>query len=105
MDKPVTTRLPKDFVSKLKEIAEKEHVDMSTAIRKLLFEAIKEWRIKYALEQYKEGKFSFGQLARFSEVSVWDVPKLLREHKLPLNYDREELERDLRNIGWKKKKQ
>lgn len=102
MDKPITTRLPKEFVKKLKEISEKEHIDMSTAIRKLLFEAIKEWRIKYALEQYKEGNFSFGQLARFAEISVWDVPKLLMKHKIPLNYDVEEFRKDIETIKkWK----
>ena len=66
---------------------------------------MKEWKIKYALEQYKEGNFSFGQVARFAEVSAWDVPLLFKKYKVYINYDKEELERDLRNIGWKKKKQ
>jgi|SRR3989338_8858424 len=103
MDKPITTRLPEDFVSKIKEISEKENIDMSTAIRKLLAQAIKEWKIEYALEQYSKEKFSFGQAAEFAEVSVWDFPVLLKQHKIPLNYDLEELEKDLKTIGWKKK--
>lgn len=105
MDKPITTRLPEDFVSQLKEISEKEHLDMSAVIRRLLAKAIREWRTQYALEQYREGNFSFGQLATFADVRVWDVPSLLRKNKIHMNYDLEEFERDLRNIGWKKKKQ
>ena len=103
MDKPITTRLPEDFVSKIKEISEKENIDISTAIRKLLAGAIKEWKIEYALSQYSKGEFSFGQAADFAEVSVWDFPSLLKNHKVPINYDLEELEEDLKTIGWEKK--
>lgn len=104
MDKPVTTRLPEDFLSNLKDAAAKENVDVSTLIRKLLAKAMKEWKIQYALEQYKEGEFSFGQLAEFAEVSVWDIPELLKKHKMQVNYDKEELEKDLKFIRkWKGK--
>lgn len=103
MTKTITTRLPDEFVAKLKLIAEKEHLDTSTVIRKLLAEAIEEWRKDYAVEQYKKGEFSFGQLASFAGISVWDVPKLLSEKKVPFNYDEEELKADLKAIKWKKK--
>jgi len=57
-----------------------------------------------ALEQYKNRNFSFGQLARFLEISVWDVSKLLKENKIPLNYDVREFKRDLKTIEkWKNK--
>ena len=103
MDKPVTTRLPQDFVFKIKEISEKENIDMSTAIRKLLTLAIKEWKIRYALEQYSKEEFSFGQASEFAEVSVWDFPRLLKKYKVNINYDKEELKEDLKTIGWQKK--
>lgn len=105
MPKTITTRLPDDFVKKLKQISEIEHIDTSAVVRRLLAEAIKEWRKDYAVEQYKKGDFSFGQLAEFAGISVWDVPNLLMEKKVHLNYDKEELARELKNIGWKKKKQ
>ncbi len=65
--------------------------------------SLDEWRKSYAVEQYKKGEFSFGQLARFAGISVWDVPALLQEKKVHLNYDEEELEVDLKNIGRKNK--
>ncbi len=58
----------------------------------------------YAVEQYKKGEFSFGQLASFVGISVWDVPALLKEKGAYLNYDEEELEADLKAIKWKKKR-
>lgn len=103
MTKIITTRLPDEFVSQLKQIAEKENLDTSSIIRRLLATAITEWRKNYAIEQYKKGEFSFGQLAKFAGISVWDVPALLKEKKVYLNYDEEELEADLKAIKWKKK--
>lgn len=103
MTKTITTRLPDDFVKNLKQIADKEELDTSAVIRRLLAKAINEWKKDYAIEQYKKGEFSFGQLASFAGISVWDVPALLKEKGAYLNYDKEELERELKNIGWKKK--
>ena len=103
MAKTITTRLPDEYVSGLGEIADIEKLDISAVVRKLLARAMDDWRKDYAVEQYKKGEFSFGQLAEFAERSVWDVPKLLKEKKVHLNYDVEEFKRDLRNIGWKKR--
>ncbi len=98
MGKILTTRLPEKFVKNLKKISEVEEVDTSTTVRKLLSSAIAEWKKNYAVEQYKKGEFSFGQLAEFAEISVWDVPELLKQKKVPLNYDEEELAKDIKLI-------
>ena len=101
--KITTARLPNEIIKNLKEIAEKEKLDTSSVIRRLLAKAIEEWRIDYALEQYKKGEFSFGQLAKFAEISVWDIPLLLKGKRVHLNYDLEEFEKELKNIEWKKR--
>ena len=103
MNKTITTRLPKEFVLWLKKIAKIEKDDTSGVIRKLLYKAIIEWKKDYALEQYKKGEFSFGQASKFAEVSVWEFPSLLKEKKVLLNYDEEELEADLKAIKWEKR--
>ena len=45
-----------------------------------------------------KGEFSFGQAANFAEVNIWDLPELLKQNKIPINYDEEELEEDLKTI-------
>jgi len=103
MAKTITTRLPDEYVNGLGKIAKIEKIDTSGVIRKLLAKAIEEWKKDYAIEMYKKGEFSFGQAAKFAEISVWDFPNLLKEKKIPLNFDLEELESDLKTIKWKKK--
>jgi len=102
MAKTITTRLPDEFVIGLREIANIEKVDTSAIVRKLLAKAIEEWKKDYAVEQYRKGKFSFGQSVRFSGVGVWDFPILLKEKKVLFNYDIEDLEEDLKTLKWKK---
>lgn len=104
MAKTITTRLPDEYVSGINQIAVIENLDTSSIVRKLLAKSISEWKKDYAVNQYAKGIFSFEQAAKFSELSVWDFPQLLLEKNVPLNMDEEELEADLRAIGWKAKK-
>lgn len=101
MESTITTRITKDMDKDLIIVAKTEYLDKSTVIRRLLAKSLEEWKIEYALKMYKEGKFSTEQTAKFANVSVWRLFDLLKEKKIPLNYDMEELERDLKNIKWK----
>ncbi|MBI2631422.1 UPF0175 family protein [Candidatus Pacearchaeota archaeon] len=104
MSKTITTRLPDEYVNGLKEIEKKENLDTSSVVRRLLAFAIAEWKKNYAIEQYKSGEFSFGQTAKFAGISVWDLPLLLKQKGIHLNYDLEELKNDLKTIKWKEKR-
>lgn len=103
MTKTITTRLPDEYVDRIGKIAKIEKTDTSGVIRKLLAIAIEEWKKDYAAEKYKRGEFSFGQAVKFAEISPWDFPQLLKERKIALNLDLEELKSDLDAIKWKKK--
>lgn len=103
MAKTITTRLPDEYVLGLGKIARAEKLDVSSVVRKLLASAISDWKKNYAAERYIDGDFSFEQAAKFAEISVWDFPNLLKQKKVSINYDEEELESDLKTILWKKK--
>lgn len=103
MAKTITTRLPDEYVKGIGKIALIEETDTSGVIRKLLARAIAEWKKDYAVEMYKKGEFSMGETAKYAEISIWDFPNLLKEKKVQLNLDIEELESDLKTIKWKKR--
>jgi len=56
----VTTsvRLPKEIVEEIEKLSKEEGIDKGTLIRKLIAESLKEYKIKRALELYREGKDS-----------------------------------------------
>ncbi len=90
----ITTRLPQELVKEISEASQVEHLGKSEVLRRLLVQGMQQWRIHKALEFYQSGVFSFGQATRFAKVSVWKFSDLLKEYKVPLQLDAEELEQE-----------
>jgi len=57
-----------------------------------------EVKLLVALELYREGKVSLGKAAGIAGLSVREFLYELRTRGIPINYDLEELEEDLRTI-------
>jgi predicted HTH domain antitoxin len=101
MEQPLTTRLPKEMLMSLKELSKIENIDTSTTVRKLLVRAIKDWKIEYALEKYKNGTFSLGKAAEFADISVLEFIESLKAKRVLLNYDNDELSKDIKSaLEW-----
>ena len=97
MGKIITTRLPDEFVERLNYIAQQEGIDVSTVIRRLLTNAIKEWKIMTALENLRVNKFSIGKAAEFADVNLWEMLDLAKENSLNwTGYNEEDLKKDLK---------
>src|SRR3989338_6985286 len=96
----ITTRLPKELLGEIEKASKLERLGKSEVLRRLLADGLGQWRIRKALQLYAEKALSFGQAARFAKVSVWRFTDLLKEHQVPLQLNREELEQEFRSIGW-----
>jgi predicted HTH domain antitoxin len=100
MDRPVTTRLPEDFLARIKELAEKENLDVSAVIRRLLARALEEEKFKAILEKISRHKISIGKAAEILNISIWEIMEITKENNLDwTEFDKEELERSLKIIG------
>lgn len=95
-----TTRLTKELERDLSLVARTEYLDKSAVLRRLLADALSSWKKKRALALYQDGTYSLEQAAHFTKLSLWAFYDLLKEKKIPLTYDKEELQRDLRNMKW-----
>ena len=103
MDRPITTRLPEEFVLKIQELAKKENLDTSAVIRRLLARSLKDEREKSVLEAIDNHKMSIGRAAKELNISLWDVLDLAKRNNINwTGYDEEELEHDLEIIGLKR---
>ena len=103
MSDVITTRLPNQLDKDLTVVAKTEHLDKSTVVRRLLSRSISEWKKEHAVKLYTEKIYSTEQAAHFASLSIWEFFDLLKQRKVPSTYDVEELERDIRNIGWNKR--
>ena len=93
----VGTRLPTALVRDLEAIEEVEQSDRSTTVRKLLYRAIRDWKLDHYSKLYGEGKLTLARAAREAEISLWEMMDYVRKKKISAQYDLEDLERDLKS--------
>lgn len=94
----IASRVPSDLVAELKRIEEVEHVDRSTAVRRLLYWAVREWKLDYAAKLYRENRVTLARAAEEAGVSVREMMEYFRQRKVPMQYDLEDFEHDLKGI-------
>ena len=58
----------------------------------------KEIKLLISLELYREGRISLGKAAELAGLSIEELLYELRKRDIPINYDLEELEEDLKTI-------
>ncbi|RLI86164.1 MAG: hypothetical protein DRO98_05765 [Archaeoglobales archaeon] len=95
----VTTsvRLPREIVEEIEKLSRDEGVDRGTLIRKLIAESLKEYKIKKALELYREGKVSLWKAAEIAGITYTEALEELKRRNIPFKYNSEDLEVD---IAW-----
>lgn len=94
----IGTRLPNARVKDLEQIEAIEQTDRSTTVRKLLANAIDQWKLDHYATQYGQGKLSMARAAREAGVSLWEFQTYARQHQVSAQYDREELDHDLKTV-------
>lgn len=98
----VGARLPRELVKELEHIERVEHADRSTTLRKLLTSAVEDWKLSYYARQYGERKLTLASAARNAGMSVWAFQDYTRTHRIPAQYDTQDLEHDLATIKRRK---
>ncbi len=94
----ITTRVSEEIEKEIRSISEREQLDRSTVVRRLLMDGIKDWKIKYALEQYSEGKVTIWRAARMAGVSLRQMLDIAAKKGIPFQYTLEDLREDVRSI-------
>ena len=54
--------------------------------------------IEVGIQLYKQQLFTFGQVRRLLNVSVWELQKILGENQIDRHYDEADLAEDLASI-------
>jgi predicted HTH domain antitoxin len=78
----ISARVPEELEAELEAYLEDEHLDRSTAVRKLLAEGLEEWRRERALEHFAAGSISFSEAAERTDLSVWDFAQLAKDRDI-----------------------
>ncbi len=91
----LSTRLAKEEARKIDELAASLGLDRGAVLKQLIRKGLKEIQIERALDAYRRGTITLSRAAEIAELSLRDILLRLPEASLELNYDVEELRRDL----------
>ncbi|MBM3934437.1 MAG: hypothetical protein FJ319_09075 [SAR202 cluster bacterium] len=94
----VASRVSSEILEGLRKVEEVEQVDRSTAIRKILYAGLKEWKLEHAAKLYRENVVTMSRAAFEAGVTIWEMMDYLHAKKIPMQYDLEDLEHDLAEI-------
>ena len=91
----VGTRLPVSIIDDLEKIEHVEQTDRSTILRKLLYGAIRDWKLEHFAQEYGRSRMTMARAAEEAGVSIWEMMDYLRQRKIPAQYSLEDLEHDV----------
>ncbi len=91
----LSTRLAKEEANKIDELAANLGLDRGAVLKQLIRKGLKEIQIERALDGYRRGTITLSRAAEMAELSLRDILLRLPEESVELNYDVEELRRDL----------
>lgn len=72
--------------------------DVLTAARITKKDAADELRKELAVHLFEREILSFGKAAELAKMSKWDFMSLLGSRKIPLHYDEEDLDEDIKTF-------
>ena len=78
----ISTRVSKELEQQLEMYMEKEHLEKSTAVRKLLFKSLQEWKEHYALQLLAEGRTTISKAAEIAGMDIWSFTSKVRDSKI-----------------------
>jgi predicted HTH domain antitoxin len=93
-----TLRLKDSSVNLIYNIAKEKNLTESEYIRSLIEKDIGEYRLKKAIEEYKNNKVNISEGAEMANLSYREFLEKLEENKIPLNLDTLSVEYGLNSI-------
>ena len=94
----ISVTIPKEILEKSEKIAKEKLEDRSTVIRELLSLGLRQYMIQEAIREYSESKISLEKAAELADVSIWKFLDVLKERKIPMRYDLEDIKKEIEEI-------
>ncbi len=98
----ISLTVPKEILEKSDRIAKEKLEDRSTVMRELLNLGLKQYLLQEAIKQYTEGKVSMGKAVELANVSVWKFLDEMKDRKIPIRYDLDDIKKEIDRIVNKK---
>jgi len=94
----VTARLSRGMLEEIEAMAERDKVDRSELISRLLDAALRQRRIDEAVEGYRDGRVTLWRASELAGLSLREMMEVVRERNIPVPYTVDDLDRDLEYV-------
>ncbi len=78
----ISTRIPGSLEKELEEYMKAEHLEKSTAVRKLLIKSLQQWRVEYALQLLADGMTTISKAAEIAGLDIWTFIAKVKQSKI-----------------------
>ena len=99
--KTVTARIPDSLLKDLEGIEREEKAERANIIRRLLDNAVKNWKIKGALHKLNDGRITRRTAAKQAGLTYVEMLDRAKEADISVGYSMEDLQRDLTGLKGK----
>jgi predicted HTH domain antitoxin len=94
MLKATTLRLKDSVYKDINYLAEKEYLDTSSFLRKLVMKSYLEYKLDVSLKEWSEGKKSLGDVSKENNLSIWQTMEEVKKRGLSSNISLEDINND-----------
>ena len=94
----ISARVRRSQAEELERLANERGVDKSEIIRELLATAIREQKLREALNMVRARKATVWKAAEIAGITYREMLELLRIHNIPFPLSKEELKREVEEI-------
>ncbi len=99
MIETVSVRLDDKLVREVNSIEQELKSDRSEVIRRLLDQAVKEWKLKRAIDLLRKEEVSIGKASEIAGITLYEMIKIADDVGILLGYSEKDLEKDLERFG------
>lgn len=97
MTKLISTRAPEDVIKEVDKLAEKEKIGRTVLVRLILIKGLQQFKLEYALEQYKKRKATLWKASQIAGISLWEFIEKIKEEKIS-HYSLEDAKEDVKQV-------
>ena len=87
---PITIRIPKEMLNKIKRFSKERKVAKSDYIRRIIEKGLKAEREEEILRAYQKGEIHLSEAAKLLDMDIWNFLEFLSERNVTLNVSLED---------------
>ncbi len=99
MIETVSVRLDEKLIKEVKKIGDELKSDRSEVIRRLIQQAVKDWKLKRAIELLKNEEVSIGKASEIAEITLYEMINVAADNEIAIDYNEKEFLRDLKRFN------